>query len=65
MNFQAKEGVEIMGCCFRHTAIREQYMSNVVGDVLREEGVPVGNLPMAVWSYSIPAEPLPKVSIEV
>ena len=58
---QAKEGIEIKGCCFKHTAATEQYMSEQVGEILEKHGIPVGNRPVAVWKYSIPDEPLPKV----
>ena len=58
---QAKEGIEIKGCCFKHTAATEQYMSEHVGEILEKHGIPVGNQPVALWKYSIPDEPLPKV----
>ena len=58
---QAKEGVEIRGCCFTHTAANEQHMSRVAADILKQEDIPAGNIPVAVWLYNIPEEPLPKV----
>ncbi len=58
---EAKDGVEIRGCCFKHTAVREQYMSDLVGEVLGGEGISVGNKPIAMWQYHIPTQPLPKV----
>ena len=58
---QAKEGIEIKGCCFKHTAATEQYMSEHVGEILEKHGIPVGNRPVALWKYSIPDELLPKV----
>lgn len=59
---EAKEdGVEVRGCCFEHTALTEQYMSEVVGAVLAREDIAVGNKPVAVWKYNIPGEPLPKL----
>ena len=59
---QAKEdGVEVRGCCFQHTALAEQYMSEMVGAVLARENITVGNRPVAMWQYNIPGEPLPKV----
>ena len=58
---QAKEGVEIKGCCFRHTAATEQYMSECVDEILKKHAVRVGNRPAAMWKYSVPEEPLPKV----
>lgn len=36
-------------------------MSEQVGEILEKHGIPVGNRPVAVWKYSIPDEPLPKV----
>jgi len=61
MYSQAKEGVEIKGCCFRHTAATEQYMSEFIDQLLNKHAIPVGNRPAAMWKYSIPEEPLPKV----
>ena len=36
-------------------------MSEQVGEILEKHGIPVGNRPVALWKYSIPDEPLPKV----
>ena len=59
---QAKEGVEIKGCCFRHTAATEQYMSQLIGQLLSEHNIVIGNRPTAMWRYSIDGEPMPLVS---
>ena len=39
----------------------EQHMSRVAADILKQEDIPAGNIPVAVWLYNIPEEPLPKV----
>ena len=36
-------------------------MSEVAGAVLAKENIAVGNRPVAMWTYSIPGEPLSKV----
>ncbi|KAL5476146.1 hypothetical protein EMCRGX_G026057 [Ephydatia muelleri] len=54
-------GVEVKGCCFKHTAVTEQFMSEHVGKVLAAQGMVVGNRPRGMWKYSLPQEPLPKI----
>ena len=53
--------MEVKGCCFKHTAMTEQFMSDHVGKVIGVEGIVVGNRPRGMWKYSLPEEPLPKV----
>lgn len=45
------DGKEIRGCCFSHTVVREQYMSDLVGDVVGKEGFKCGNSPIGIWEY--------------
>lgn len=55
---QAVEGgFEINGCCFQHTALTEQYITHLVGELLLESGLVVGNRPVGVWKYTIPNDP--------
>jgi hypothetical protein len=47
-----KDGIELRGCQFRHTANREAYMSDKINEVLNKFGFQVGNKPVGVWLYS-------------
>lgn len=42
---------EIRGCCFAHTVLREQYMSWIVNEKLKDFGFCSGNLPREYWKY--------------
>ncbi len=57
-----ENGYEIRGCCFEHTALSEQYMSELVGQLLSEHSIPIGNKPMGLWQYKIPEDPTPMVT---
>ena len=46
-----KEAQEIRGCQFLHTALREQYMTNYIKNILDKEGILIGNIPVGIWKY--------------
>jgi len=47
-----KDGIELRGCQFRHTAIRETFMSDKINEILNEFGFQVGNKSVGIWLYS-------------
>lgn len=52
---------EIRGCCFEHTALREQYMCWTINEILKQVGFCSGNLPREFWRYrSSELEQIPK-----
>jgi len=46
-----KDAIEVRGCAFKHTAIRELYMSEVIGEVLSKNGFDSTNHPIGFWMY--------------
>lgn len=56
------DGYEIRGCCFEHTGLNEQYMSERVGQLLSEHEIAVGNKPVGLWRYEVPSDTTPMVT---
>ena len=47
-----KNGIELRGCQFRHTAIREIFMCDRINEALSKYGFKAANIPLGVWLYN-------------
>ena len=50
MNFP-KKAIDIRGCQFKHTAIRELFMTEAINTILNKEGFQCANVPKGLWIY--------------
>jgi len=45
------EGLEIRGCCFEYTVVRELYMTHKINELIQTQGYCTGNYPVGYWKY--------------
>lgn len=46
-----KDGQEIRGCQFKHTSVREVFMSDYINGILKNEGFESANKPLGIYFY--------------
>ena len=51
---------EIRGSMFQHTAIRELYMTQLIGECLKPQGFVTGNIPLGMWEYKLESDCQPE-----
>ena len=52
---------EIRGSMFQHTAIRELYMTQIIGECLKPQGFITGNSPLGMWEYNLENDSLSEI----
>ena len=52
---------EIRGSMFQHTAIRELYMTQLIGECLKPRGFITGNTPLGMWEYNLENDRLSEI----
>jgi len=55
---------EIRGCQFLHTALREQYMTWEITQILEKHDIIVGNIPAGIWKYPSDQEEYEKLGLK-